>query len=74
MKNFYFLFIICLFISCKKEAPKAIPVVKKAAPAIILTDERKVEIDKAKGKGNAVVALMVAYLYSLHVCPQPSHL
>ncbi|MDL2144995.1 L,D-transpeptidase family protein [Flavobacterium tructae] len=47
MKNFYFLFIICLFISCKKEAPKVIPVVKKAAPAIILTDERKVSIDTA---------------------------
>lgn len=33
--------------SCKKETPKPTPVIKKAVPAIILTDERKVEIDTA---------------------------
>lgn len=32
---------------CKKEAPKPTPVIKKTVPAIILTDERKVEIDTA---------------------------
>ena len=33
--------------SCKKDTPKIVPVVKKTAPAIILTDERKVTIDTA---------------------------
>ncbi|MFW0738516.1 L,D-transpeptidase family protein [Flavobacterium sp. T12S277] len=47
MKNFYFLLVIYLFVGCKKDAPKIIPVVKKATPAIILTDERKVSIDTA---------------------------
>ncbi len=32
---------------CKKESPKPVPIVKKKVPAIILTDERKVEIDTA---------------------------
>lgn len=48
MKKLYFLLVICIFIGCKKETPKIIPaVVKRAAPAIILTDERKVQIDTA---------------------------
>lgn len=32
---------------CKKESPKLTPIIKKTVPAIILTDERKVEIDTA---------------------------
>lgn len=32
---------------CKKDVPKPAPIVKKTVPAIILTDERKVEIDTA---------------------------
>jgi len=47
MKKLYFLLAVCIFISCKKEEPKMKPVVVKKAPAIILTDERKVEIDTA---------------------------
>ena len=48
MRKFYFLVIACIFISCKKETPKVIPV-KKATPppTIILSDERKVSIDTA---------------------------
>ncbi|TDW46455.1 murein L,D-transpeptidase YcbB/YkuD [Flavobacterium sp. 270] len=48
MKKLYFLVVICIFISCKDDKPKAIPVAKKTAPAIILTDERKVQIDTAQ--------------------------
>lgn len=47
MRKLYFFLAICIFIGCKKEAPKTIPVVKKKAPAIILTDERSVAIDTA---------------------------
>ena len=47
MKKFYSLVVICIFMGCKKEAPKPTPVIKKTVPAIILTDERKVEIDTA---------------------------
>ncbi|WP_035651706.1 murein L,D-transpeptidase [Flavobacterium sp. ASV13] len=47
MKKLYFFLAICIFIGCKKEEPKIIPIVKKKAPAIILTDERSVEIDTA---------------------------
>jgi murein L,D-transpeptidase YcbB/YkuD len=47
MKKLYFLLVISLFISCKKDTPKPAPVVKKKPPLIILTDERKVEIDTA---------------------------
>src|SRR6218665_1150872 len=47
MKKLYSLVVICLFVSCKKETPKTSPVIKKPVPAIILTDERKVEIDTA---------------------------
>lgn len=47
MKKFYSLVVICIFMGCKKEAPKPSPVIKKTVPAIILTDERKVEIDTA---------------------------
>ncbi|SHM47448.1 L,D-transpeptidase family protein [Flavobacterium chilense] len=47
MNKLYFSLVICIFIACKKETPKIIPAVKKTAPAIILTDERKVEIDTA---------------------------
>jgi len=48
MNKLYFLLVILLFVGCKKDAPKIIPaVVKKTAPAIILTDERKVAIDTA---------------------------
>ncbi len=47
MKKLYSLVVICIFVSCKKETPKPTPVIKKAVPAIILTDERKVEIDTA---------------------------
>jgi len=47
MNKLYFLLVICIFIGCKKETPKPVAVVKKTAPAIILTDERKVAIDTA---------------------------
>ena len=47
MRKFYFLIIACIFISCKKEAPKAIPVKATSPPTIILSDERKVSIDTA---------------------------
>lgn len=47
MKKIYSLVVICLFVGCKKESPKLTPIVKKTVPAIILTDERKVEIDTA---------------------------
>lgn len=51
MKKLYFLLVICIFVSCKKDTPKAIPIVVKKTtpppPAIILTDERKVLIDTA---------------------------
>lgn len=46
MRKLYFLLAVCIFISCKKEEPKIVPIVKKA-PAIILTDERTVEVDTA---------------------------
>jgi murein L,D-transpeptidase YcbB/YkuD len=46
MKKLYFLLIISILISCKKESPK-IPVKTVSTPAIILTDERKVQIDTA---------------------------
>lgn len=47
MKKLYLLSLLLLIvIGCKKEAPKTKPVtVKKTVPAIILTDERTVEID-----------------------------
>ena len=32
---------------CKKDTPKPVPAAPKKAPAIILTDERKVDIDTA---------------------------
>ncbi|TDO77859.1 murein L,D-transpeptidase YcbB/YkuD [Flavobacterium chryseum] len=44
MKKLYFLLVICVFISCKKE-PKALPRKITPPPTIILTDERKVAID-----------------------------
>ncbi|MCR4034067.1 MULTISPECIES: murein L,D-transpeptidase [Flavobacterium] len=47
MKKLYSLVVICIFVSCKKEAPKPAPTVKKTVPAILLTDERKVDIDTA---------------------------
>jgi len=47
MRKIYFLLLICIFISCKKEEPKVIRVKKTPPPAIILTDERKVAIDTA---------------------------
>ncbi|MEZ0129816.1 peptidoglycan-binding protein, partial [Flavobacterium sp. LBUM151] len=47
MKKLYFLLVICIFISCKKEEPKVIRVKKTPPPAIILTDERKVAVDTA---------------------------
>ncbi|RED22019.1 murein L,D-transpeptidase YcbB/YkuD [Flavobacterium cutihirudinis] len=47
MRKLYFLLAICLFIGCKKDTPKIIPIVKKKAPLIILSDERKVQIDTA---------------------------
>ncbi|WP_347050560.1 L,D-transpeptidase family protein [Flavobacterium olei] len=47
MKKLYYLVVICIFIGCKKDTPKDTPIVKKSTPAIILTDERKVEIDTA---------------------------
>ena len=47
MKKFYLLLVLCSLISCKKDTPKIIPVVVKKAPAIILTDERTVQIDTA---------------------------
>ena len=49
MKKLYLFLVLCVFISCKKDTPKIIPtVVKKTTPAIILTNERTVEIDTAQ--------------------------
>jgi murein L,D-transpeptidase YcbB/YkuD len=47
MNKLYFFLVICIFIGCKKDTPKIAPLTKKTAPAIILTDERKVQIDTA---------------------------
>ena len=47
MRKLYFLLVICIFIGCKKDTPKPIPAARKKAPAILLTDERKVQIDTA---------------------------
>lgn len=47
MKKLYSLVVICIFVSCKKEAPKPAPAIKKTVPAILLTDERKVDVDTA---------------------------
>ncbi|CAC9974176.1 L,D-transpeptidase family protein [Flavobacterium panici] len=47
MRKLYFLLLVLSLISCKKEAPKPAPVTVKKAPPIILTDERKVEVDTA---------------------------
>ncbi|HEY1193457.1 L,D-transpeptidase family protein [Flavobacterium sp.] len=47
MKKLYSLVVICIFVSCKKEAPKPAPATKKTVPAILLTDERKVDVDTA---------------------------
>ncbi|MBS7252550.1 L,D-transpeptidase family protein [Flavobacterium branchiicola] len=48
MNKLYFLLVICIFIGCKKDTPKITPIVKKKPPIIILTDERKVQIDTAQ--------------------------
>ncbi|CAM3617088.1 L,D-transpeptidase family protein [Flavobacterium chungbukense] len=47
MKKLYFLLVICIIAGCKKDMPKPVPAAPKKAPAIILTDERKVDIDTA---------------------------
>jgi murein L,D-transpeptidase YcbB/YkuD len=47
MKQLYLFLVLCILISCKKDTPKIKPVVAKPTPAIILTDERKVQIDTA---------------------------
>ncbi|UUF16309.1 MULTISPECIES: L,D-transpeptidase family protein [Flavobacterium] len=47
MRKLYFLLLVLSLISCKKDAPKPAPVAVKKAPPIILTDERKVEVDTA---------------------------
>ncbi|WJS96461.1 L,D-transpeptidase family protein [Flavobacterium johnsoniae] len=47
MKKLYFLLVICIVVGCKKDTPKPVPAAPKKAPAIILTDERKVDIDTA---------------------------
>ena len=47
MRKFYLLLVLCSLISCKKDTPKTTPVVVKKTPAIILTDERTVQIDTA---------------------------
>jgi len=47
MKKLYFVLVISFFLGCKKDTPKPAPAIKKTVPAIILTDERKVEIDTA---------------------------
>ncbi|MCD0467905.1 murein L,D-transpeptidase [Flavobacterium sp. ENC] len=47
MKKLSLLLVLCILIGCKDDKPKAIPV-KKSQPAIILTDERTVQIDTAK--------------------------
>lgn len=48
MNKLYFLLVLFIAFGCKKETPKQKPVtVKKPVPAIILTDERTVEIDTA---------------------------
>lgn len=46
MNKLYFFLIICFLISCKKEVPKT-KLPSKKIPAIIITDERTVEIDTA---------------------------
>jgi L,D-transpeptidase YcbB len=46
MNKLYFFLILCFLISCKKEAPKP-KLPPKKIPAIIITDERTVEIDTA---------------------------
>ncbi|PAM91843.1 peptidoglycan-binding protein [Flavobacterium sp. IR1] len=47
MKKLYFLLLLSLLIGCKKDTPKPAPVKKTPPPAIILTDERTVQIDTA---------------------------
>ncbi|KAF2511842.1 L,D-transpeptidase family protein [Flavobacterium foetidum] len=47
MKKLYFLLVLSIVISCKKEEKKKPSLSKKPIPAIILTDERKVTIDTA---------------------------
>ncbi|MFB9078862.1 murein L,D-transpeptidase [Flavobacterium procerum] len=47
MKKLYFLLVLSIVISCKKEEEKKPSLSKKPIPAIILTDERKVTIDTA---------------------------
>lgn len=47
MRKLYFFLLVLSLISCKKEAPKQAPAAVKKAPPIILTDERKVEVDTA---------------------------
>nr|WP_294786531.1 L,D-transpeptidase family protein [uncultured Flavobacterium sp.] len=47
MKKLYFLVVLCIFVSCKKETLKPAPAIKKNVPAILLTEERKVQIDTA---------------------------
>lgn len=46
MNKLYFFLILCFLISCKKEASK-LKLPPKKIPAIIITDERTVEIDTA---------------------------
>lgn len=47
MRKLYFLLLVLSLISCKKNEPKPAPAAVKKAPPIILTDERKVEVDTA---------------------------
>lgn len=48
MTKFYFLLLLTVFISCNKKISEiSDPDIKKGQPAIILTDERIIEIDTA---------------------------
>jgi murein L,D-transpeptidase YcbB/YkuD len=47
MNKLYFLLILCFFISCKKDEKNTLPKIKKALPAIVITDARTVDIDTA---------------------------
>lgn len=47
MNKLYFLLLLCVFISCKKDQKNAVQKTKKALPAIVITDARTIDIDTA---------------------------
>ncbi|MCI9843266.1 murein L,D-transpeptidase [Flavobacterium pectinovorum] len=47
MNKFYFLLLLCFFISCKEEQKNTLPEIKKVIPAIVITDAKTVDIDTA---------------------------